>query len=149
MIASPMPLASGFAICVSYATEIDADQDEARHGIGWWMLPMKQRVLIGDYLLDCIRAMEVNLIEAQLHHWEVLDWSDKVETIANFRGSAIMGDAGTTVEIPRFPMGESGTSDRAKRGWFSAQAPDRFHPQRMQREVEFLDSLPLHRDELE
>jgi hypothetical protein len=51
----------------------------------------------------------------------------EMEAIANFRGSAIMGDAGTTVGIPRFPRGESGTSDRAKRGWFPAQVRDRFH----------------------
>ena len=57
--------------------EIDGDRDEAHHGIRWWVLPLRQRVTIGDYLLDCVKAIEVNAIEAQLHFWEWLDWSDK------------------------------------------------------------------------
>ena len=42
-------------------------------------LAMKPRVLIGDYLLDCLRSIEVNLIEGQLHCWELLDWTEKEE----------------------------------------------------------------------
>jgi hypothetical protein len=60
--------------------EIDGDLDEAAKGVRWWAsLPMKQRVLVGDYLLDCVRSIEGNLVEGQLHYWELLDWWQREE----------------------------------------------------------------------
>jgi hypothetical protein len=79
-------------------SEVDRDQDEAHHGIRWWAIPLKHRVLIGDFLLDSISGVEVNLVEAQLHYWELLDWSDRD---AEFIGrSQIVPGAQPPVRLP-------------------------------------------------
>jgi hypothetical protein len=79
--------------------EVDADLDEASHGVRWWAgLALKPRVLIGDYLLDCLRSIEVNLIEGQLHYWELLDWSDREEA---FIGTSVVVPGATPpVRLP-------------------------------------------------
>jgi hypothetical protein len=44
-----------------------------QYGVAWWTsLPTHQRVAIGDYLYQCVFAIETNLAEARLHYLEVL-----------------------------------------------------------------------------
>lgn len=60
--------------------EVDGDLSEREHGIGWWSnLPLRERVLIGDCLITCIHTIETNLVEAHLHYWEVLEWSERCD----------------------------------------------------------------------
>jgi hypothetical protein len=64
--------------------EIEKDQSETEHGIYWWTnLPLRERVLIGDYLANCVHSIETNLVEAQLHYWEYLDRTAKFDELIN------------------------------------------------------------------
>ncbi|MBI1859818.1 MAG: hypothetical protein HYR96_02740 [Deltaproteobacteria bacterium] len=75
---------------------IDADLDTAKHGIGWWQgysaLGDKRRIFISDYLLEVVRSIEVNLIEARLHFLELLEWGD---TLTVFLANSIVHDQKT------------------------------------------------------
>lgn len=54
--------------------EIFNDLDTKSHGISWWKsVPVEPRILISDYLYQCVDSIEVNLTEAQLHYLEWLD----------------------------------------------------------------------------
>ena len=43
--------------------------DTAQLGIGWWQhLDAAERILVGDYLYQCVGGIETNLDEARLHY---------------------------------------------------------------------------------
>lgn len=52
------------------AAAIDADMDLVANGIGWWVghpVGDRRRILISDHLLECVRSIEKNLVDAQMH----------------------------------------------------------------------------------
>jgi hypothetical protein len=59
--------------------EIFGDLDEKVFGIGWWAPHpgTSRRILISNYLLECIRSIRTNLTEAALHLLEAVDYWDK------------------------------------------------------------------------
>ncbi len=58
--------------------EICSDFDTDEFGISWWKsLPTQERILISDYLFQCVTGIEVNLMEAKLHYFEWLDANEK------------------------------------------------------------------------
>ncbi len=46
-----------------------SDRDTENFGIGWWKdyLDVRRRILISDYLLQCLEAVHENFLEARLH----------------------------------------------------------------------------------
>jgi hypothetical protein len=71
----PGALSLGLRDLRALRDEIEGDVSEDAHGVKWWTtLPFPQRALIGDYLITCVHSIETNLVEAQLHNWELLDW---------------------------------------------------------------------------
>ncbi len=67
------------------ATDLFADLDPKVFGIGWWTsypnLGDKRRILIGDYLNVSVDSIEMNLTEAKLHLFELLDWWERQNTL--------------------------------------------------------------------
>jgi hypothetical protein len=67
------------------AADLFADLDPKVFGIGWWAsypnLGDKRRILIGDYLNVSIDSIEMNLTEAKLHLFELLDWWERQNTL--------------------------------------------------------------------
>lgn len=60
------------------ATEIFNDLSKQSFGISWWTsLPVQERILISDYLYQCVDSIETNLAEAKLHYWEFIDAREK------------------------------------------------------------------------
>src|SRR2546427_12571865 len=60
------------------AGEILRDLDPIDHGVKWWAaLPIHERILIGDYLYQCVNGIQTNLTEAKLHYFEWLDAHDQ------------------------------------------------------------------------
>ncbi|HEX3185778.1 MAG TPA: hypothetical protein VHQ94_13325 [Pyrinomonadaceae bacterium] len=54
--------------------EIFNDLDEVSLGISWWrLLPDRERILVSDYLYQCVTGIEVNIAEAKLH---LMEWTD-------------------------------------------------------------------------
>ena len=49
------------------------------YGISWWKdsIPTGHRIAISDQLFSCIQSISGNLIEAQLHWLEFLDWMER------------------------------------------------------------------------
>jgi hypothetical protein len=71
--------------CVrALAAELFGDLDPKVFGIGWWTaypsLGDKRR-MIGDYLNGSIESIEMNLTEAKLHLFELLDWWERQNTL--------------------------------------------------------------------
>lgn len=55
------------------ATEIFNDLSTQSFGISWWAsVPVHERILISDYLYQCVSSIETNLAEAKLHYWGFL-----------------------------------------------------------------------------
>lgn len=59
--------------------EVFNDLSTTSFGISWWatLLPDHERILISDYLYQCVNGIELNLVEAKLHYLEWLDARDK------------------------------------------------------------------------
>jgi hypothetical protein len=59
--------------------EIFQDLDEQRYGVGWWAPHpgTSRRILISDYLLQCVESIRTNLIEARRHLMEASDWQER------------------------------------------------------------------------
>ncbi|HKB68724.1 MAG TPA: hypothetical protein VKC61_22875 [Pyrinomonadaceae bacterium] len=58
--------------------EIFSDLDENTFGVSWWMsLPTEERILISDYLYQCVDGIEKNLGEAKLHYFDWLEARDR------------------------------------------------------------------------
>lgn len=57
------------------------------YGISWWKngMPSCHRIAISDQLYSCIQSISQNLIEAQLHWLEFLDWSDQTDSLASVK----------------------------------------------------------------
>jgi hypothetical protein len=55
------------------STEVFADLDSHKHGIGWWAPHPddKRRIFLSDYLAQLVVSFPVNLVEAALHMREV------------------------------------------------------------------------------
>jgi hypothetical protein len=59
-------------------SEIIADLDTTNFGISWWgLVPLQERILISDYLYQCVFDIETNLVEAKLHYLELKAIRDK------------------------------------------------------------------------
>ncbi len=70
--------------------EIYNDLDEISFGIRWWTsLPKEERILISDYLYQCVNGIETNLVEAKLH---LLEWIDARERNDNKIADVIYRD---------------------------------------------------------
>lgn len=81
--------------------EINGDLDEKVFGVAWWgpHPGTKRRILISHYLLQCVKSVETNLIEAGLHHWEALDCWEKESTFLS--GSVSLSRQGKVqIKIP-------------------------------------------------
>ena len=51
---------------------------ESPYGVSWWeTLPKVHRIVMGDYLLQCVESIGMNMVEARLHLMESMDQSDK------------------------------------------------------------------------
>ncbi len=94
------------------AGEILHDLDLTNHGVKWWgYLAVHERILIGDYLYQCVNAIQVNLTEAKLHYFEWLDTRDKEnDRIANAVSLDDVGEARL-----KHPSSHSGLDDLPER----------------------------------
>lgn len=66
--------------------EIYNDLDEIVFGVRWWAPHpgTTRRILISHYVVECIKSIETNLIEASLHHFEAVDyWGRESDFLAN------------------------------------------------------------------
>ena len=66
--------------------EIFNDLDDKIFGIGWWAPHpgTSRRILISNYLLECVRSIRTNLTEAELHLLEAVDyWEKEGDFLAN------------------------------------------------------------------
>lgn len=66
--------------------EIFNDLDDTIFGVGWWAPHpgTSRRILVSHYLLECIKSIGTNLIEAALHHLEAVDyWERESDFLAN------------------------------------------------------------------
>ena len=66
--------------------EIFNDLDDKAFGIGWWAPHpgTSRRILISNYLLECVRSIRTNLTEAALHLLEAVDhWDKEGDFLAN------------------------------------------------------------------
>ena len=66
---------------------LDDLSDGPPYGISWWKncMPTCHRIAISDQLYSCIQSISQNLIEAQLHWFEFLGWSDRADLLASFK----------------------------------------------------------------
>lgn len=55
------------------------------YGISWWKdsIPTGDRIAISDQLYACIQCISENLIEAQLHWLEFLEWRERANEFAS------------------------------------------------------------------
>jgi hypothetical protein len=66
--------------------EVFDDLDEKVFGVGWWAPHpgTKRRILISHYLVECIKSISTNIIEAALHLYEAVEfWERESEFVAN------------------------------------------------------------------
>jgi hypothetical protein len=73
--------------------EIVGDLDPRQFGIGWWApaLGDKRRIFLSDYLVQCVRSVGTNMVEAALHLLEA--------NAAHSRASASMAHAVVVQQI--------------------------------------------------
>jgi hypothetical protein len=78
--------------------EIFQDLDEEHYGVGWWAPHpgTSRRILISDYLLQCVESVGTNLIEARLHLMETSDWEQQE---SDFIANAAKRDEGGRISI--------------------------------------------------
>jgi len=78
------------------------DLDETIFGIGWWAPHpgTRRRILISHYLIECIKSIEVNLIEASLHLHEALEFWEKENEIVKHAAS-IGPDRRLRIHMPK------------------------------------------------
>ena len=78
--------------------EILADLDEGVFGVGWWSPGpgTSRRILISDHLLSCVRSIETNLVEAQLHLLEAMDFWERE---ADFYARSVSINRGRRLEL--------------------------------------------------
>ena len=86
-----------------------SDFDDQVFGVGWWSPEpgTSRRILISDHLYNCVRSVEINLIEARLHLFEAIDsWERESDFYA--RAVFINSDGTLKVEMPqrRRPLDE-------------------------------------------
>ena len=73
-----MRLVLTFLMPVSFEKRFPHDLDEQKFGVSWWVGPsFKERILISDYLYQCVDGIEKNLGEAKLPYFEWLDARDR------------------------------------------------------------------------
>ncbi len=66
--------------------KVFGDLDETVFGIGWWAPHpgTKRRILISHYLVECLKSISTNMIEAALHFCEAVEsWEKESEFVAN------------------------------------------------------------------
>jgi len=67
--------------------EVFDDLDEVVYGVRWWAnhLGTTRRILVSHHLVQCIRSVETNLVEASLHLLEATDyWARESDFHAEF-----------------------------------------------------------------
>src|SRR5437016_960509 len=71
----------------------DFDTTDTTYGIGWWAPHpgTSRRILISDQLYACATSIATNLVEAELHRLELLDYSDQVSDLLANSVQAIGG----------------------------------------------------------
>ena len=81
--------------------EILDDLDEHVFGVGWWAPHpgTSRRILISDYLYNCVRSVDTGLVEARLHLTEAMDaWERDSDFYA--RTVSLTRDRNLKVEMP-------------------------------------------------
>lgn len=88
--------------------EIFNDFDTDSFGISWWTsLPTEERILISDYLFQCVNGIGTNLVEAKLHYLEWLDTRKRNnEKIADAISRNLSGDFNFELSSPKSPLDE-------------------------------------------
>ncbi len=83
--------------------EIHSDLSPDTFGIGWWRdhTDPRRRILVSDQLALSVTGIEVNLAEARLHYFEVIDLLEQIARRPN-------------LEATRLPNGELDTNLRRK-----------------------------------
>jgi hypothetical protein len=72
--------------------EIRSDFDPINFGISWWQsLDPQRRILIGDYLYQCVLGIETNFVEARLHYYLWLHTKELID--ARMADSVTIGPA--------------------------------------------------------
>lgn len=86
----------------------DFDTTDTTYGIGWWAPHpgTSRRILISDQLYACATSIATNLVEAELHRLELLDYSDQVSDLLANSVQAV-GDQ----LVVRMPPRLSGSED--------------------------------------
>jgi hypothetical protein len=80
----------------------DFDMSDTDYGIGWWAqhsLGTQRRILISDHLFSCVTSVATNLVEAELHRLELLDYSEQVSDLLADSVRIVRGEA--QVKLPR------------------------------------------------
>lgn len=76
-----LPAALGIPLpkTVGLVREVFGDLDEVKRGVGWWAPHpgTSRRILISDYLVNCLAALETNLVEARVHLMEARDFAER------------------------------------------------------------------------
>jgi hypothetical protein len=84
--------------------EIFNDLDEVSLGISWWRsLPDHERILISDYLYQCVTSIEVNVAEAKLH---LMEWTDVREKLNKRNADVMQKDIWGRI-YPRAPISKA------------------------------------------
>ena len=92
--------------------EIFSDFDENTFGIYWWKsLATEERILISDYLYQCVSEIETNLVEAKLH---LLEWLGARERSNEKIANAIIRDSNGNIGI-KMPPSKSPLDDLPSR----------------------------------
>lgn len=93
--------------------EIFNDLDDTLYGIGWWAPHpgTSRRILISNYLLECVRSIRTNLTEAALHLMEAVDHWDKE---GDFLGNCLSLDQNDRIVID-VPKRRKPADDLARR----------------------------------
>jgi hypothetical protein len=100
--------AVALGVHLPHAAKLEAaivrDLDPATFGVGWWSaypaLGDKRRILIGDYLAVSTASIETNLVEAQLHLFELLDYWEQQN--ARMADAVVVDPQSGTVRV-KFP----------------------------------------------
>jgi len=100
--------------------EVNNDLDEKAFGVRWWnpQVDTRRRILIGDYLFQCTKSLEINLVEASLHRLEALDALERAEratkVILTPRGPTVVHEppisAAADIHVPLADMHIAGFS---------------------------------------
>jgi len=74
---------------------------DTTYGVSWWAPHpgTSRRILISDQLYACVTSVATNLIEAELHHLEFLDYANQASDL--LADSVVVEGAGLRIRMPR------------------------------------------------